>query len=154
MSFNDLVYDYVRKIPRGSVCTYGEVANAIGRPGAARAVGSVMKNNPYAPYRLEGDCLIPTGIVNPVPCHRVVPASRTKSGGFFGRTDSVAVGLKTKLLLQETYKEISLTELGQLLNEQKIVKWDLNTQTFLTHDGQKLFVHARYDSQTNQLFPI
>lgn len=43
-------------IPKGETCTYGEVARAIGHPGAARAVGTVMKHN-YDPT---------------VPCHRVV----------------------------------------------------------------------------------
>lgn len=46
----------VRQIPKGETRTYGEVARAIGHPGAARAVGTVMKNN-YDPT---------------VPCHRVV----------------------------------------------------------------------------------
>lgn len=48
----------VRRIPRGTVMTYGEVAAAAGSPGAARAVGSIMKRN-YDPE---------------IPCHRVVRA--------------------------------------------------------------------------------
>lgn len=59
VSFADLVRDAVRQIPKGETRTYGEVAAAIGRPGAARAVGTVMKNN-YDPT---------------VPCHRVVAAN-------------------------------------------------------------------------------
>lgn len=55
-TFADLVRDAVRQIPKGETRTYGEVAAAIGRPGAARAVGTVMKGN-YDPT---------------VPCHRVV----------------------------------------------------------------------------------
>jgi O-6-methylguanine DNA methyltransferase len=50
------VLDAVRRIPRGQVRTYGEVAAAAGSAGASRAVGSIMKAN-----------------VDPgVPCHRVV----------------------------------------------------------------------------------
>jgi O-6-methylguanine DNA methyltransferase len=57
-SFADLVRDAVRQIPKGETRTYGDVARAIGRPGAARAVGTVMKHN-----------FDPT-----VPCHRVIRA--------------------------------------------------------------------------------
>jgi O-6-methylguanine DNA methyltransferase len=57
-SFAVRVRDAVRQIPKGETRSYGEVAAAIGYPGAARAVGTVMKNN-YNPS---------------VPCHRVVRA--------------------------------------------------------------------------------
>lgn len=57
-SFAKRVRDAVRQIPRGETRSYGEVARAIGYPGAARAVGTVMKNN-FDPL---------------VPCHRVVRA--------------------------------------------------------------------------------
>lgn len=57
-SFANRVRDAVRQIPKGETRSYGEVAAAIGYPGAARAVGTVMKNN-YDPT---------------VPCHRVVRA--------------------------------------------------------------------------------
>lgn len=55
-AFQKKVRDAVRQIPKGETRTYGEVAKAIGYPGAARAVGTVMKSN-YDPT---------------VPCHRVV----------------------------------------------------------------------------------
>jgi methylated-DNA-[protein]-cysteine S-methyltransferase len=55
-TFADLVRAAVKQIPKGETRTYGQVAAAIGRPGAARAVGTIMKNN-YDPT---------------VPCHRVV----------------------------------------------------------------------------------
>lgn len=57
-NFAERVRDAVRQIPKGETKSYGEVARAIGYPGAARAVGTVMKNN-----------FDPT-----VPCHRVVRA--------------------------------------------------------------------------------
>lgn len=63
-SFADRVRDAVRQIPRGETKSYGEVAAAIGYPGAARAVGTVMKNN-----------FDPT-----VPCHRVIRADGTLGG--------------------------------------------------------------------------
>jgi len=57
-TFAEHVRDVVRQIPKGETRSYGEVARAIGHPGAARAVGTVMKNN-FDPS---------------VPCHRVIRA--------------------------------------------------------------------------------
>lgn len=59
-AFQRRVWEELRRIPTGEVRTYGEVAAAIGEPGAARAVGSACGANPVP-------------IV--VPCHRVVPAT-------------------------------------------------------------------------------
>jgi methylated-DNA-[protein]-cysteine S-methyltransferase len=55
-TFSDQVREIVRSIRKGKVMTYGEVAKLAGSPGAARAVGVVMKHN-YDPT---------------VHCHRVV----------------------------------------------------------------------------------
>ncbi|MBV8881456.1 MAG: methylated-DNA--[protein]-cysteine S-methyltransferase [Planctomycetaceae bacterium] len=62
--FTKRVYEVVRRIPRGKTRTYGDVADAAGKPGAARAVGNVMSQNQV--------CLF-------IPCHRVVA-----SGGIGG----------------------------------------------------------------------
>lgn len=51
------VYEVVRRIPRGKVATYGQIAKIIGRPRAARYVGYALHVNPLP------------GII---PCHRVV----------------------------------------------------------------------------------
>ncbi len=59
------------KIPYGISCSYGELAQALGNPSAARAVGQAMSRNP-----------IP--IV--VPCHRVL-TSDGHLGGFGGGLD-------------------------------------------------------------------
>lgn len=61
------VYGVVSRIPRGKVLSYGEVAEAAGKPGAARAVGNAMARNPI--------CLF-------IPCHRVVASNGL--GGFGG----------------------------------------------------------------------
>ena len=66
--FNQRVYDVTRQIPPGQTLTYGEVAAAIGEPGAARAVGRALGENPYP-------------II--IPCHRVMAAGG-KMGGFSG----------------------------------------------------------------------
>ena len=63
--FQRKVWGALRGIPRGSTRTYGDVAAAIGRPRAARAVGRACSANP-APVV--------------IPCHRVVSA--TGLGGF------------------------------------------------------------------------
>jgi methylated-DNA-[protein]-cysteine S-methyltransferase len=54
------IYEVVRRIPRGKTLSYGEVAEAAGRPGAARAVGNAMARNPI--------CLF-------IPCHRVLASN-------------------------------------------------------------------------------
>lgn len=56
-SFNHLVYEIVKKAPKGYVLSYGQVAALAGSPRASRAVGSAMRN---APEVLE------------LPCHRIV----------------------------------------------------------------------------------
>jgi methylated-DNA-[protein]-cysteine S-methyltransferase len=63
--FEREVYRAVRNIIPGRVMTYGEVAEAIGRPRAARGVGSAMAANPLP-------------II--IPCHRVVGSSGTMTG--------------------------------------------------------------------------
>jgi len=65
--FTRRIYEVVRRIPRGKTLSYGEVADAAGKPGAARAVGNVMSKNPV--------CLF-------IPCHRVVAS--TGIGGWGG----------------------------------------------------------------------
>jgi alkylated DNA nucleotide flippase Atl1 len=55
LSPRDLVYHAVAAIPRGQVRTYGEVAEAVGRPGAARAVGNVLASTRFA-AAMTGGC--------------------------------------------------------------------------------------------------
>jgi O-6-methylguanine DNA methyltransferase len=63
-TFSERVRDEVRNIPRGETATYAEIAARAGSPGAARAVGSVLRKN------FDPD----------VPCHRVI-----RSDGNLGR---------------------------------------------------------------------
>ena len=65
-NFRFLVMKHVRQVGYGQTTSYGEVARKIGRPGAARAVGTAMANN-----------TVPILI----PCHRVIAASG-RLGGF------------------------------------------------------------------------
>jgi methylated-DNA-protein-cysteine methyltransferase-like protein len=61
-SFYEQVYDLVRQIPRGQVTSYGRVAQMLGRPNAARAVG-------YALSALKDE---PDTAAREVPWHRVI----------------------------------------------------------------------------------
>jgi methylated-DNA-[protein]-cysteine S-methyltransferase len=63
--FNRTVLEHLARVPYGQVTTYGALAERVGRPRAARAVGMVMNRNP-----------IPIVL----PCHRVVGASGSLVG--------------------------------------------------------------------------
>ncbi len=75
-TFTERVYTVVRRVPAGRVTTYGAVAAAAGRPGAARAVGTAMKRNPLT-FLDQADGTVLT------PCHRVIRADGAV-GGFNG----------------------------------------------------------------------
>ncbi|MEQ8353142.1 MAG: methylated-DNA--[protein]-cysteine S-methyltransferase [Leptospiraceae bacterium] len=64
--FQKSVWIALQKIPAGQTRTYGEIANSLGRPGAARAVGQACGANQIAAI---------------IPCHRAVSAGGN-SGGF------------------------------------------------------------------------
>jgi methylated-DNA-[protein]-cysteine S-methyltransferase len=76
--FEIKVWNYLKKIPRGMVKTYTQVAKAIGKPKAVRAVANAVGKNPYPPK---------------IPCHRVIK-SDGHLGGYSGKG-----GIKTKKLL-------------------------------------------------------
>ena len=80
--FQRKVYETVLEIPRGQVRSYAQIARAIGRPQAARAVGQALKRNRWAPR---------------IPCHRVV-ASDGALGGYSGPGGLAA---KRRLLRRE-----------------------------------------------------
>ena len=71
--FNARVYEVVRRIPRGCVATYGQVAALAGAPRRARFVGFALHANPEP------------GVT---PCHRVVFRDGSLAPGFaFGGPD-------------------------------------------------------------------
>ncbi len=67
-AFQRSVLNVLRQVAFGQLTSYGELARAAGYPGAARAVGQVMANNPLP--------LV-------IPCHRVL-RSDGSLGGFGG----------------------------------------------------------------------
>ncbi len=89
--FQRLVVAACRAIPWGETATYGELAESVGHPGAARAVGSVMSNN---------------RIPLVVPCHRVL-ASGGRLGGY---SAPQGLAMKERLLSAE---QAALQELAQ-----------------------------------------
>ena len=85
--FQLTVWKVLLQIPHGEVRSYGWVAQAIGQPGAARAVGQAVGANPLAIL---------------VPCHRVIGADGTLTGYAGG------LEVKRKLLDIEGYASSSL----------------------------------------------
>jgi methylated-DNA-[protein]-cysteine S-methyltransferase len=101
--FAEKIYALLRKVPKGKVTTYKDLANAAGS-GAYRAVGQVMRCNPSAPV---------------IPCHRVV-ASNGSIGGFFGETEGEPIQRKIALLKRE----------GVVVKNNKIVDFEKRRHKF------------------------
>ena len=78
------VWNYLKKIPKGKFKTYTEVAKAVGKPKAVRAVANAIGKNPY-PIK--------------IPCHRVI-RSDGSLGGYSGKG---GVRTKRNLLKKENF---------------------------------------------------
>jgi methylated-DNA-protein-cysteine methyltransferase-like protein len=78
-AFHAAVYRLVRRIPRGRVATYGQIAALLGYPRAARAVGQAMKHAPAG-----------------LPWHRVVNAQ-----GGISRRANIGGMMTQRLLLEQ-----------------------------------------------------
>ena len=94
-AFNLRVYEIARAIAPGETSTYGQVARAMGEPGAARAVGKALGENPWP-------------IV--VPCHRVLAAS----GGMGGFSAPGGAETKARLLTLEKARTSAVPTLFDL----------------------------------------
>ena len=83
------VWNEIKKIPKGSVKTYKEIALILNRPKSSRAVANACGKNPYPPK---------------IPCHRVI-----RTDGFLGGYSGVG-GIKTKqeLLISEGYSDFKI----------------------------------------------
>jgi O-6-methylguanine DNA methyltransferase len=100
MKFENKVYNLVRRVPKGKLTTYGELAKALGCK-CYQLIGQVMARNPYAPE---------------VACHRVVKSDGSL-GGFGGGGDN-----KQKKELLE--KEGITVENGRIKDfEKRIVRF-------------------------------
>lgn len=89
------VYELVKKIPKGKVTTYGEIATALGNLRYARAVGRILNKNSN----------------KDVPCHRVI-YSNGKIGGF-------KYGIKRKISLLRN--EGIIISKGKISNFEKVL---------------------------------
>lgn len=98
--FAEKIYSQLRKVPKGKVTTYKELAKSIDSK-AYRTVGSALRNNPYAPK---------------IPCHRVI-SSNGKIGGFKGFKTGSAIDEKIKMLKNEGVK----IESGKVTEFEKIL---------------------------------
>jgi methylated-DNA-[protein]-cysteine S-methyltransferase len=77
--FQKSVWQELQRIPAGQTTSYGQIANKIGKPKAARAVGGAVGSNPIA-------------II--IPCHRVLASN----GAITGYTGGDGIKTKQKLL--------------------------------------------------------
>ena len=82
--FQIKVWKYLKKIPKGKVKTYKQVAIGINKPKSSRAVANACAKNPYSPK---------------IPCHRVI-RSDGSLGGFSGLG---GIKAKKKLLKKEGF---------------------------------------------------
>lgn len=80
--FKDKVFEITKAIPEGETLTYGEVARRAGKPGAARAVGAVLKTN-FDPA---------------IPCHRVIKSDGTLGGYNRGAENKKKILTKEKAI--------------------------------------------------------
>ena len=119
-TFQLKVWKYLKKIPRGSVKTYIQVAKGIGKPLAVRAVANAIGKNPYAPR---------------IPCHRVI-RSDGSLGGYSGKG-----GIKTKKLLLKkegvTLKNCYLTVVLVLVPNNLTDFLYFSAQLYYNIDNQK-----------------
>jgi len=81
-TFQQKVYDIVKKIPKGKVLTYKQVAQKIGNSKAYRAVGNALNKNRH----------------KDVPCHRVIKSDGSVGGYAKGTAQ------KKKILQKEGVK--------------------------------------------------
>ena len=92
------VYAYLKTIPAGKVATYGQVAAAVGRGNAARAVGNILHKNP-----------------NPaqIPCHRVVNRKGEVSRAYaFGGAEAQRKRLEAEGIVFEPDGTVDLAKYG------------------------------------------
>ena len=83
MTLSTRVYKKLLQVPKGKITTYGELSKAVGLKNGQRAIGMIMKKNPFPVI---------------VPCHRVVK-SDSKIGGY-----AYGESVKSRMLADEGIK--------------------------------------------------
>jgi len=82
------VWNEIKKIPKGNVKTYKEIAEIIGNPNSARAVANACGKNPFL---IE------------IPCHRVIRSD----GGLGGYSGKGGADMKKNLLMNEGFMKFN-----------------------------------------------
>ena len=83
MTLGTKVYRQLLRVPEGKVTTYGDLAKAVGLKNGQRAIGTIMRKNPFPVI---------------VPCHRVVKSDGKIGGYVYGER------VKSHMLLKEGIK--------------------------------------------------
>ena len=90
VSFQKKIYQIVRKIPKGKVLSYKDVARKAGQPRAWRAVGNILNKNQNSK----------------IPCHRIIK-SDSKVGGYSRGTKKKIALLKKEKVIINSYGKIT-----------------------------------------------
>ena len=83
MTLSTRVYKKLLQVPKGKITTYGELSKAVGLKNGQRAIGMIMKKNPFPVI---------------VPCHRVVKSDSKIGGYVYGER------VKSRMLANEGIK--------------------------------------------------
>ena len=83
MTLSIKVYKKLLQVPEGKITTYGDLARAVGVTNGQRAIGSIMKKNPFPVL---------------VPCHRVVQSNGEIGDYVYGKK------IKSNMLSREGIK--------------------------------------------------
>ena len=98
MNLEHEIYTKLLQVPKGKVTTYSELAKAVGLKNGQRAIGRIMKKNPFPVI---------------IPCHRVI-LSNGKIGGY-----AWGEKIKTNMLSREGIK----IKNGKILDTDKIYRF-------------------------------
>ena len=117
-NFNERVWAITKKIPRGKVSTYADLAQALGNPKASRAVGNALNRNPYS-YSASG---LPrrssaSAERRRVPCHRVVRSDGGLGGYASGINKKIAILKKEGVVVKN--EKVDLGTFGYKLRMAK-----------------------------------
>ncbi|MFW6014590.1 MAG: MGMT family protein [Nanoarchaeota archaeon] len=84
MEFKEIVWELTKKIPKGKVITYKELAAVVSSQNAGRAVGNALNKNPHWPN---------------VPCHRVIKSDGSMGGFSKGKEEKLRLLKKEGVIL-------------------------------------------------------
>lgn len=86
MNLDKKIYKKLLEVPEGKITTYGELAKAVGIKNGQRAVGRIMKKNPYPVI---------------IPCHRVVKSDGKVGGYAYGQEVKINMLSKEGIKIRE-----------------------------------------------------